>query len=282
MLAMLRALGVQVAGEDSYEAMRAHAAEAYPFEAVGVLLKDKSYVRLQNVAQDPTQQWEMKPEDVRRYDGDILAIHHSHPFKQQDVSPREGPLRDGPTEPDMQACVDMNCSGAVTVVLDGYAQDCLFWGDDIPIQPLWRRPFVHGVYDCYSTIRDTYRLGKDELAKRFRDSQGEDGLTDWPFDSIPLPDQPRTYGWWDQEGAKSLYLDNFKRAGFSEVDRESVQVGDVILAQIGARCPINHAALWLGFGQIGHHLRGQLSRREAMGNWSSFGLRFLRHKGSLP
>ncbi|MDG6894512.1 phage tail protein [Volucribacter amazonae] len=105
------------------------------------------------------------------------------------------------------------------------------------IPPLLGRPFEHGVTDCYSLFRDFYRLAGEEL-----------------------PDFERADYWW--ETGQNLYLDNMTQYGFERLPAESaVQIGDIILMQVGAEVP-NHAAIYLGDQQVLHHSPKRLSKRD--------------------
>jgi cell wall-associated NlpC family hydrolase len=109
--------------------------------------------------------------------------------------------------------------------------------------PLLGRMWCHGVLDCYSLIRDWYRLER----------------------GIVLPDFTRSDEWWLKN--QNLYVDNFRAAGFTRiVDEDALQPGDVLLMQIMAPVP-NHGAVYLGDGIILHHLHGRLSCREVWGGY---------------
>ncbi|HDR1302122.1 C40 family peptidase [Pasteurella multocida] len=105
------------------------------------------------------------------------------------------------------------------------------------IPPLIGRDFIHGKTDCYTLFRDFYRLA-----------------------GIDFPDFERDDFWW--EDGQNLYLDNMEKHGFERVfDEKGVQVGDVILMQVGADVP-NHAAIYIGNQQVLHHSPKRLSKRD--------------------
>lgn len=94
------------------------------------------------------------------------------------------------------------------------------------------RPFLHGIFDCYTLVRDYYRR--------------EFGL--W----LPANIQ-RTYGWWEQ--GDNLYVDGAPKYGFSSVP--DVKRHDLIVMKLG---PVpNHGAIYLGDGKILHHIGGRFS-----------------------
>ena len=86
---------------------------------------------------------------------------------------------------------------------------------------------------------------------------------------IVLPDFEREDEWWMPKKnlrgeiiaqPKNLYLDNFKKAGFVEVS--DLRVDDVLLLQIPRVPVVSHAAIYLGDGQMLHHLAGRISKIE--------------------
>ena len=123
------------------------------------------------------------------------------------------------------------------------------------------RGFRHGVTDCYSLIRDYYRLERD----------------------VVLPEFPRDWEWWCNE--QDLYRDGFGKAGFERLVDVDLRPGDVFLAQIRSGVP-NHGGVYLGDGLALHHLAARLpvdatrlSRREPIDRWMKFISHWLRYTG---
>lgn len=105
------------------------------------------------------------------------------------------------------------------------------------IPPLIGRDFDHGRMDCYTLYRDFYRLAGCELPNFERDDY-----------------------WW--EDGLNLYLDNIEKHGFERVaDEHDLQIGDVILIQVGANVP-NHASIYVGNQTVLHHAPKRLSKRD--------------------
>lgn len=106
-----------------------------------------------------------------------------------------------------------------------------------PSLSLVKRPFAWGVQDCYTLIRDWY------------DEQGTE-----------LPDFQRQQDFWKEGG--NPYMDGLSSAGFAVVD-DVPQYGDGILMSIRSTNGIpNHAAVYVGDGNIVHHLPNRLSMVE--------------------
>lgn len=235
------------------EAAAEHARAEHPREACGLLVlldgAEQAYWPCRNVADDPLASFAAHPEDTSAAEdcgAEVMAVVHSHPDEDW---PR-------PTAEDLDACDRM-----------GQPWHVLGWpsGRWVTITPraqvpdLLGRVFEHGVTDCYSIIRDWYRL-------------------QW---STVLPDFPRADGWWKSGG--DLYRENFAAAGFREVPLAdwfgSPLPGDVLLFRAGARVA-NHAGVYLGGDMMLHHMAGRLSAREALdGEWQSRLEMVLRYVG---
>ncbi|GAA5787307.1 C40 family peptidase [Chitiniphilus shinanonensis] len=223
------------------EPAAAHLAGVFPREGCGLFVECDGavvFVPCRNVAPSadhftlPAQDW-AAAEDRGR----VVAVLHSHP----DAAPT----------PSMADRVSCEASGLPWLIVSMYRDEAgnVRAGEQqwlLPEgyrAPLLGRPFVHGVLDCYSLIRDWYR---DERA-------------------IELPDYPRRDGWWHEGG--NLYRDHFAEAGFVALPADApLRRGDVLLMQVRATVD-NHGAVYLGDGQMLHHLYGQLSRRDTYGGY---------------
>lgn len=253
------------------DAAKRHAEAEYPRESIGFVRTDGSYVPLANRSPTPDAEAYPDPLDWVVHDGAIAAVVHSHPFRAAEIDPADGAYAAGITAADWDAQKSWGVPGAVVIVLDGLAQEhVIWWGDELraipgATAPLLGRPFVNGVWDCYSLIRDYYRVERN----------------------IVLPDHAREYGWWggrnDYTGATvaptaNLYLDHFAAFGFRPIAQADLRPGDCFLAQIKAAVP-NHAGVVTDDFQILHHLCQRLSMREPANPWLRHGLltTFLRY-----
>ena len=220
-----------------------HAAQEAPRESCGVIVRGK-YRRCQNIAVEANR-FRIAPEELAaiRRSGRITAIIHSHPA---------GP--DCPTAEDMRQQVAGNVPWGIVTFKNGEPTALFFFGDQVAAPPLLGRPFRHGVTDCYSLIRDYYRI---ELG-------------------IDLSDFPRDDEWW-MDGGQDLYRRNFRRAGFREIPLEAITAGDVLLAEIPGIDRVSHGGVYLGRELILHHLPARLSSREPLGRWRRHVRLALRH-----
>lgn len=235
------------------KAINAHAKTEYPRESCGVII-GKEYIPCTNIAVDDAQ-FEIDPIDLvgAGKEGKVLAYCHSHP--------------DGSVLPSMPDRVQMNLHGLPWVITNGI--DVALHKPDGYQAPLLGREYHHGLMDCYSLVKDYY--------------QRELGIT--------LNDYDRTDEWWTDAKSKPLYLDNFKKEGFVEVD--TIQKHDLILARLGRTAHINHALVFIGDGQLKsertddvigdclvlHHPYGRQSLREIYGEaWQRRAAIIVRHK----
>lgn len=217
------------------ETIRAHAREAAPFEACGFIVgygghKQKA-IRCRNASSQPEHHFLIPPEDYRRAEneGKILAVYHSH-------------YRDGAVANDGDKTESEKHKTPFVI----YSVSADAWTVYMPCgwkAKLEGRPFIHGILDCYTLVRDYYA----EMLK------------------IELDDFYREDDWWkptyDASGKviaepKNLYLDNFESQGFVQVP--DIHVHDVLLMHILADVP-NHAAVYCEAGTILHHPPGHVS-----------------------
>lgn len=250
-----------------------HAEEVFPEEMLGVVVDDE-YVRLKNVDPEPEKFFQMSPADELKYGfadpeqgKKPQMIVHSHP--------------DSPFEPSF---ADMKAQKAAEVpfgLIQHSAEHSwryLEWGDHILDEPLIERPFIHGVMDCYEAIRAWY----------------------WQEKKIYLPGAPRRNFWWEPvfedddwengeviEEPLDLYAQCFEDWGFVQLTSEDdKQPGDVFFYCLNLRNRVqsprsveNHGGVYLGGGEIYHHLPGRLSEVTAAEGWARKATRWVRYKG---
>ncbi|MFA7333649.1 MAG: C40 family peptidase [Kiritimatiellia bacterium] len=220
----------------------AQARAEYPSEACGLVIERPGgldYIPCRNVSSSIRGQFVMAAEDYARAEdsGKVVAVVHSH----CDLPPR-------PSQADLKGCEESGLPWYIVSVPSGAWESLRPSGYRAP---LVGRDFAHGIFDCYSLIRDWYAQ--------------ERGIT--------LPDFPRVDEWW--KAGQNLYMDNFRVAGFSRVD--TLEIGDVIIMQIGSRVP-NHAGVYIGPNLMLHHLRKKLSAREVYGGyWQKNTRMIVRH-----
>lgn len=227
----------------------------YPYEGVG-FLTDEGFVGVDNISPNPRTEFAVDPSEWLR-NGDIKAVLHSHvPLPvDTDQGTQFIPAIAAPSSADMLYQGGWGVPGGIMVTDETHTGEVVWFGDQLAPFPLFGREFRHGVADCYSLIRDAYKLGKDGLITP--ENQAE-RIYGWPFDSITLPVGPRDSSWWEQKGV-DLYEDNFAMAGFEKtgIDRTTLkllQIGDIFFYKLGRTRVSNHAGLYIGNGLILHHV----------------------------
>jgi proteasome lid subunit RPN8/RPN11 len=200
----------------------AHVLQAAPEECCGMIVKGK-YIPSINISEDPERHFRISREAmIETYKNkNVEAIIHSH--------------IDYPhaSEADMRNQEAMNIPWGIAFVNDGKKGGIHFWGKQLSVMQLMERPFIHGIYDCYSLVADFYKLN-------FK---------------MDLPVVPREYGWWEQ--GKDLLRDGFEAAGFKPV-AIACKMGDILLFKM--RQPkLSHCMLHIGDDELIHHARNRLS-----------------------
>lgn len=233
------------------DAVRAHAAACAPWECCGVAVVARGklrYVPCRNDYPGPAADdvFVLNAEDYAAAAdrGEVVAVVHSHVGL--------------PPVPSMADRVGVETHGVPWLIVNHPLGTWAVIEPEGYRAPLVGRPFVHGVLDCYSLVRDYYREAV----------------------GLDLPDYPRDYLWWEQPGV-NLYLDHFAEAGFEQIDLADLRSNDVLLMQAGADRP-NHAAIYLGDNLILHHFFGRLSSRDVFGGyWRRCATHCLRHRSLM-
>jgi len=209
-----------------------HAEIEFPKESCGLVIIKKGkqfYIACNNLGVG-TDNFVLDPVDYDKADqqGEIVAVVHSHPN-----------ISVNPSQADLVAC---EASGLPWFIVGIPTYQWAYIEPSGYVAPLVGREWSHGVLDCYSIIRDWYKLERN----------------------IELPDFSRSDEWWLK--GQNLYLDNILKVGFKPIEQKDLKIGDVILMTIGSSIP-NHGALYLGDGVILHHIQNRLSTREVFGGY---------------
>ncbi|MBW2956636.1 C40 family peptidase [Hafnia paralvei] len=229
--------------EKTIQAIVTHAAEVYPAECCGVVAQKsrvERYFPCRNIAENPTEQFHLSPEDYIAAEewGTVTGIVHSHP----DATTQ-------PSELDKAQCDAMAIPWHIVSYPEGDLRTVMPRGE----LPLVGRAFVLGHTDCWGLVMSY-----------FRQTHG-----------IVLNDYRVDYPWWES-GRENLYLDNWYECGFREFSGPP-RPGDMVIMQVSA--PVaNHAGILLDDGMLLHHMYGMLSQRVPYGGyWKDRTVKIVRH-----
>ena len=211
-----------------------HAKDQDPKESCGLLLNIRGkerYFPCRNLSMTSHQCFILDPEDYVKADsiGDITAVIHSHPTTPPTAS-----------QADQISCEQSKLTWHIVnpkTETWGYCEPCGY------NPPLLGRPWVWGVTDCWSLVRDWYKQEKGITLK------------DW--------DRPTTP---EQFLKKPLFELCAKDTGFRMLSAtEKLELGDLLFMSIMSS-GLNHVAIYLGDNVL-HHLTDRLSCREPYSEW---------------
>lgn len=232
-------------------AFEADVLKRYPEEACGFIIKGR-YVPMKNVAEDPLTTFRIDPKEyVKAAKRGIAAVMHSHPYSME-FSTTYPPQ--WPSTADMKGWLNHGVPWGICAT-NGEGITEIVWLDDAHPAPLVGREFIHGVNDCYSVIRDWFRMER----------------------GIVLPNFARGMEWWER--GEDLYDQNFEAAGFKTIPFEEASVGDCVLFRVAS--PVtNHAAVITGENEILHHLFHRQSGHDTLSKWTRVINRAVRYVGN--
>lgn len=245
--------------ENLTDKIRSHAAAEYPRESCGFIV-DGDYIPVPNSSDTPNETFRVDNRYWMEYGVKAQGFVHSHP--EWYPVPSENDMRQQIASALPWGIIGIKENGA-----GGYVFSNVEWfGDGVPTLPLKERGFRHGITDCYSGIRDWFKIKK----------------------RIILKEIPRSWEWWQDGG--DLYSDNFGPVGFvrvpeDEIKREGPREGDVFLASIRSNV-LNHGGVYTGNGLGFHHLTAveaydlsRLSREEPINRWLPYIRLWVRYNG---
>lgn len=198
-------------------------------ETCGFILANGAVVEVANVARDPANQFEISPADYAANDAlGIAGVWHTH-LTLEAFSPL-----------DQQVLLADPMPWAIYCLATGTFIQC----EPGAPAPLIGRPFVYGIYDCYS-------LSSDFLA----------GL------GVTMPPWPRgRYGEWNQPGF--LPFDDQASAIGAPVLGGDYQRGDILLFNLGDHAGhTDHIGVFIDHQRFLHHPADRTSRIDRFGSW---------------
>ncbi|PHI29684.1 C40 family peptidase [Budvicia aquatica] len=139
------------------EKILAHALECAPQESCGFVIKTnfgQRYIPCRNIALDPTEYFEISPDDwIKAHaEGELIALVHSHPDGIPVLSQTDRTMQQRTNLPWWLVC-----------------NNKIYKFNNIA--PLIGRAFKHGVMDCYTLFRDAYHLAGINLPDFYREDE---------------------------------------------------------------------------------------------------------------
>ena len=200
-------------------------------ETCGFVLTDGTVLQVPNTADDPVNEFAIDPSVYAEHDQRIGGIWHSH-LKLAGFSPL-----------DQQVLATDNTPWAVYCMADDTWHECD--PEMRAFAPLIGRPFVYGVYDCYSLVQDF-------LAKKRR---------------IKLPDwERRQWGEWNTAGFDPFDRE-WKNYG-KPVTTKNYRAGDILLLNLGDHSGhTDHVGVFQNDKSFLHHPSGAVSRAQTFGGY---------------
>lgn len=223
--------------------MRDHALSS-PSQEVCGLIAGGQYFPCSNKCEEPSKFFAIDANDYAKAEafGPIEAVFHSHVGRNNKFSPE-----------DVKACKAM---GVPWIIFCIGTSEWLY-ADPTGDSPYIGRPWVYGIYDCYSLLRDFYKREFNiELADYERGAEFEWASPEW-----------------------RMFEKNIKDQGFVEIEGAS-QKGDMLLMQLQAPFP-NHTGVLVKPSRniFYHHLLDRLSEETVYGGyWAKHTNKVLRHK----
>lgn len=217
-------------------ASQRHAVKAFPNEAVGIVHKGK-YTRLTNRHCDPLNHFAISIEEINKvtdYDA-VEAVIHSHNTELHSPSPSYA---------DMKSQLAHGKPWGIQLVNSNGAGNIVWWGPGVPVLPFEGRPYIFGVLDCYTIVRDYFKTKHN----------------------ITLRDYAREDYYWEQKNPVDMYSNHVREEGFVKVDRADMRPGDLLLVKINCNIP-NHAIIYLGGDSGLHHPTGTISRIDSISRY---------------
>jgi len=230
-----------------------HAQESYPNESCGMVINGK-YKPYKNIADDPVNEFKIHSNAYILNEGNIDFIIHSHCDTETQNDTGHA------SKSDMLQQIATNVPWCLIHInkYGNYTRH-FCWGDQLPPQDLIGRPFAHGIYDCYTLVRDYYRIN---------------GIG-------TLPIFPRSNHFWKEYNnhkPENMIINGMNQLNLTRISMSELQVGDACFAQIQAPI-VNHCAIFLGNGLVLHHLYHKLSCREPMMRYREAWKCFIRYTG---
>jgi proteasome lid subunit RPN8/RPN11 len=201
-----------------------HCQQYYPNEAGGIFDKDGLFIPLENLSDEPDNCFEVDTQTM--YDNlindNISCFIHSH-INQNNFRASYG---------DQIAQRESGIPYGIISLRNGSCTHCVFFGGDVPTEPLLGRPFIYGIWDCLSLASDYWKQEYD----------------------YELPDLPRSWCFW-YKGENMV--EKFPKE-IKQVPLKDIREGDFLMYKLQSD-KINHLGVMGKGGKALHHFHNQVS-----------------------
>lgn len=234
----------------------------YPNEACGLIVKPKLGKKIisipcQNIADDPSKRFVISPVDFAGAEdlGEVIGVWHTHIEHSSE-----------PSMADIAAC---NSSELEWLILDVYKRNDKFeFGNIRCLHPeigelaYTGRPYVYGVYDCFSLAKEWYN----------REMKLDINFVPKGYPEIEELSNQKNL----------LLLEGAIEAGFEIVATQPPEIGDLFLFNVSSDFP-NHVGVYIGDSRILHHCMNRLSETSVYPRsyWQKNTYAHLRWKGLM-
>ena len=227
-----------------------HVLSEYPNEACGIVTTDNIFIPYANLHSDPKNFFELDSRALIEHD--VRSIVHSHPYDLKTSNRHSRALAECPSVADQEGQIASGIEWGI-VVTDGEGVDQPIWfGEYSHCADLMDRRFIPGAQDCLNFISDWMYLNK----------------------GVELPRKPHSEDWFVR--GDDFMSEFFEDWGFRTVNTD-LEVGDLVMFKIKSAV-VNHLGVYVGDGNVAHHLFDRMPRVEQLGKWHGYIERIIRYK----
>lgn len=234
------------------EKIKTIAREEYPKECVVGITAKGIAIKLENIAADPINDFEVDSKNF--IDKGYVALVHSHTIQEVPLAIK-GLYVDGRTPSELDIHTQMNLDIPFGILaVDQHEVTDIIWFPNLDAD-MFTQPYISGVNDCYELVRK-YHYQK------------------W---GTILPRIAYHVTWWEDN--PNLYWQNFAKHGYYEVPLSEIKEGDLVMLKImGHDKPATHAAVYVGGDEIIHHAANRFAQKDYLSKWSTRMTAVLRHE----
>lgn len=246
--------------DSDLEKIEKAALASFPHEMVGVLTEKMGFIQLQNLASSSTHRFEIDILEYRKLDRvyKVTGLVHSHTRqKNVDYGPAAELDSRTPSHLDVKSQKSLGIPFYIVATDGEFVMEPICYPRD-KNTPLYGRPFIFYINDCYTLVADYYYQNY----------------------GIELMEHAPEFDWWnDGKGGVTtpFYTQYLEEAGFYKIDEYELEVGDIIIMGMGKQDG-NHLGVFVEDYKILHHIMNHPSSSLPISKWKSYIQGYARHK----